>query len=35
MELETFSPFGARLDEDARMINEHGPDIPACPKRPG
>ena len=33
-ELETFSRFGARLDEDTRMIIEHGRRIRACLKQP-
>jgi len=34
MELETFSRFGARLDEDTRKIIEHGRRIRACLKQP-
>jgi F-type H+-transporting ATPase subunit alpha len=33
-ELETFSRFGARLDEDTRKIIEHGRRIRACLKQP-
>jgi F-type H+-transporting ATPase subunit alpha len=33
-ELETFSRFGARLDEDTRKIIEHGKRIRACLKQP-
>jgi len=33
-ELETFSRFGARLDEDTRKIIEHGQRIRACLKQP-
>jgi F-type H+-transporting ATPase subunit alpha len=33
-ELETFSQFGARLDEDASKIIEHGRRIRACLKQP-
>jgi F-type H+/Na+-transporting ATPase subunit alpha len=33
-ELETFSRFGARLDEDTRTIIEHGRRIRACLKQP-
>jgi F-type H+-transporting ATPase subunit alpha len=33
-ELETFSRFGARLDEDTRKIIEHGRHIRACLKQP-
>lgn len=33
-ELETFSRFGARLDEDTRKIIEHGWRIRACLKQP-
>ena len=33
-ELETFSRFGARLDEDTRRIIEHGRRIRACLKQP-
>jgi F-type H+-transporting ATPase subunit alpha len=33
-ELETFSRFGARLDEDTRIIIEHGHHIRACLKQP-
>ncbi|MFC1947857.1 alternate F1F0 ATPase, F1 subunit alpha [Chloroflexota bacterium] len=33
-ELETFSRFGARLDEDTRKIIEHGQRIRACIKQP-
>lgn len=33
-ELETFARFGARLDEDTRMIIEHGRRIRACLKQP-
>ena len=33
-ELETFSRFGARLDEDTRKIIEHGLRIRACLKQP-
>ena len=33
-ELETFSQFGARLDEDTRKIIEHGRRIRACLKQP-
>jgi F-type H+-transporting ATPase subunit alpha len=33
-ELETFSRFGARLDEDTRMTIEHGKRIRACLKQP-
>ncbi len=33
-ELETFSRFGARLDEDTRTIIEHGQRIRACLKQP-
>lgn len=33
-ELETFSRFGARLDEDTRKIIEHGNRIRACLKQP-
>jgi len=33
-ELETFSRFGARLDEDSRTIIEHGRRIRACLKQP-
>jgi F-type H+-transporting ATPase subunit alpha len=33
-ELETFSRFGARLDEDTRMLIEHGLRIRACLKQP-
>ena len=33
-ELETFSRFGARLDEDSRKIIEHGRRIRACLKQP-
>ena len=32
-ELETFSRFGARLDEDTRMLIEHGKRIRACLKQ--
>ena len=34
IELETFSRFGARLDEDNRKIIEHGRRIRACLKQP-
>jgi len=34
IELETFSRFGARLDEDTRKIIEHGRRIRACLKQP-
>jgi F-type H+-transporting ATPase subunit alpha len=33
-ELETFSRFGARLDEDTRKLIEHGRRIRACLKQP-
>ncbi|MEO8341479.1 MAG: F0F1 ATP synthase subunit alpha, partial [Nitrospirota bacterium] len=33
-ELETFARFGARLDDDTRMIIEHGRRIRACLKQP-
>jgi F-type H+-transporting ATPase subunit alpha len=33
-ELETFSRFGARIDEDTRKIIEHGQRIRACLKQP-
>jgi F-type H+-transporting ATPase subunit alpha len=33
-ELETFTRFGARLDEDTRKIIEHGQRIRACLKQP-
>ena len=33
-ELETFSRFGARLDEDTRKVIEHGRRIRACLKQP-
>lgn len=33
-ELETFARFGARLDEDTRMLIEHGRRIRACLKQP-
>ncbi|MGK2872772.1 MAG: alternate F1F0 ATPase, F1 subunit alpha [Alphaproteobacteria bacterium] len=33
-ELETFSRFGARLDEDTRTLIEHGRRIRACLKQP-
>jgi F-type H+-transporting ATPase subunit alpha len=33
-ELETFSRFGARLDDDTRQIIEHGRRIRACLKQP-
>lgn len=33
-ELETFSRFGARLDEDTRRLIEHGRRIRACLKQP-
>lgn len=33
-ELETFSRFGARLDEDTRTVIEHGRRIRACLKQP-
>ena len=33
-ELETFSRFGARLDEDTRKIIEHGRRIRTCLKQP-
>jgi F-type H+-transporting ATPase subunit alpha len=33
-ELETFSRFGARLDEETRKIIEHGRRIRACLKQP-
>jgi F-type H+/Na+-transporting ATPase subunit alpha len=33
-ELETFARFGARLDEDTRMIIEHGRRIRECLKQP-
>ena len=33
-ELETFSRFGARLDEDTRKTIEHGRRIRACLKQP-
>ena len=33
-ELETFSRFGARLDEDTRLIIEHGRRIRACLQQP-
>jgi F-type H+-transporting ATPase subunit alpha len=33
-ELETFSRFGARLDEDTRKVVEHGRRIRACLKQP-
>jgi F-type H+-transporting ATPase subunit alpha len=33
-ELETFSRFGARMDEDTRKIIEHGRRIRACLKQP-
>ena len=33
-ELETFSRFGARLDEDTRKIIEHGRRIRACLEQP-
>jgi F-type H+-transporting ATPase subunit alpha len=33
-ELETFSRFGARLDEDTRVIIEHGRRIRACLQQP-
>ncbi|MFA6241981.1 MAG: F0F1 ATP synthase subunit alpha, partial [Candidatus Hydrogenedentales bacterium] len=33
-ELETFARFGARLDEDTRIVIEHGRRIRACLKQP-